>query len=94
VNREFSGQSLFLPMNNDRIIPIVGKDMIDTKSYISGAMKYIETVHDGNISNEAFEYIADAHETKNLWQTLTENKKNEVQNMLHKVDSVSTAMNK
>ncbi|MDP1675303.1 MAG: sulfatase-like hydrolase/transferase [Bacteroidota bacterium] len=94
IKQEFSGQSLLDPVLEDRIIPVVGKDMIDTKGIILGTMKFIETKNDGRIVLEAFEYRSDAKEQKNLWQTLSESKKNEVKDLLHKVDSISTAVNK
>lgn len=91
---EFSGQSLLRSMNNNRIIPVVGKDMIDTKSFISTDMKYIETVRDGRTTNEAFDLSVDDKEHNNLWQTFSESKKNEIRKILSRIDRVSTTGNK
>jgi glucan phosphoethanolaminetransferase (alkaline phosphatase superfamily) len=89
-NEAIAGASLLRPLQPDRVIPIVGKDMIDTKAVIIGPMKYIQTVRDGIVSFEAYDLVKDRSERHNLWEDIPEHDRRDVQERLAVIDNVST----
>ncbi|MFA6457331.1 MAG: sulfatase-like hydrolase/transferase [Bacteroidota bacterium] len=86
----FPGASLFRPIDGHRLIPIVGKDMIDTKAVVIDSMKYIETVKDGLSNYEAYNFHTDAGERNNMWNRLPSGDQKRIKQYLQEVDKTST----
>lgn len=85
----FRGRSLFQPLPEERRIPVVGKDMIDTKAVIAGRFKYIETNRDGSVTHEAYHLRDDPKELTNIWRTLPDQKQKEMIEQFRLIDAVS-----
>jgi glucan phosphoethanolaminetransferase (alkaline phosphatase superfamily) len=85
-----AGASLLQPMADERVIPIVGKDMIDTKAVVIGPMKFIETIRDGIVHYEAYHLRNDSQERRNLWSSIPAALQRNVQERLRHVDMAST----
>ncbi len=88
------GVSLLQPIGSSRIIPVVGKDMIDTKAVIIGEMKYIEINRDGIISYEAYHMSNDRHEKQNLWPGISAEQQRDLKEKFTLIDAVSTGYKK
>ncbi|MFA6468927.1 MAG: sulfatase-like hydrolase/transferase [Bacteroidota bacterium] len=86
---KFCGVSLFQSVGRNRIIPIVGKDMIDTKAVVIDSIKYIETVKDGIAKYEAYDFRTDAGERNNIWQRLTAAEQKSIKQYILEVDTIS-----
>lgn len=86
---QLDGRSLLQPIGSGRIIPVVGKDMIDTKAVIIGRMKYIETNRDGIISYEAYDLNKDRSEKENLWSGLPELRRRELKERFISIDAAA-----
>ncbi|MFZ4622151.1 MAG: sulfatase-like hydrolase/transferase [Bacteroidota bacterium] len=91
VEDHLGGMSLLQPIGSGRIIPVVGKDMIDTKAVIAGTMKYIETNRDGIISYEAYDLSKDRAENRNLWDGIAEQQKQVLKEQFNSIDVAATA---
>lgn len=86
---QLEGRSLLQPIGSGRIIPVVGKDMIDTKAVIIGRMKFIETNRDGIISYEAYDLNNDRSEKENLWGGIPELQRRELKERFISIDAAA-----
>ncbi|NUN69370.1 MAG: sulfatase-like hydrolase/transferase [Bacteroidetes bacterium] len=89
-DRASYGHSLLAPLPALRIVPVVGKDMIDTKAAMIGNKKYIMTLKDGLIHYEAYDLGQDHDERTNLWSSLPDQERNEARERLNRLDRIVT----
>lgn len=87
----FDGVSWLRPVPPGRVIPLVGKDMIDTKAVIAAPYKFIETVQNGVAAYEAYDVTADPGERTNRWTALTPEQRRRAQELLKEADRRATA---
>lgn len=87
--RSFLGMSLLHPLPEGRVIPAVGKDMIDTKAAVIGRTKYIMTVRDGIAAYEAYRLDSDPMERRNVWPGLSDAEREHIITVLNGIDTRS-----
>jgi len=88
--RSHYGHTLFNPLPQERIVPVVGKDMIDTKAMVIGHWKYIMTQKDGLIQYEAYDLEGDPGERMNMWSSITEEERSILRDRLNRIDRIAT----
>ncbi len=89
ADEDLRGVSLLQPVGSERIIPVVGKDMLDTKAVIIGTMKYIETNRDGIASYEAYDLSMDMTEKRNIWEGIAEHQKHVLKERFASIDAAA-----
>lgn len=84
------GNSLLTPLTAERIVPVVGKDMIDTKAVVHGRMKCIMTMKEGIGRYEAYDLEKDPEERTDIWNALPDSVRMEQRERLNRLDRIVT----
>ncbi|MDA0987090.1 MAG: sulfatase [Bacteroidetes bacterium] len=79
------GTSLFKQINNTRIIPLFGLDILSNEGIIERDIKYIQTIDGSHLIREFYNTSTDKKELINLWKMIS---REEQINWVNKLDSM------